>query len=157
VVRSAYAFVLDTTYCARAQEKSLGEVKSKSKSEFKYIYGIKSNPIQPNPTPIKNVKAMRPSVARPIQSRSPHALNIAFVFMSMSFFILVIFPPSGTNPSSPIIKKPTRPLRLTLVILLQAANDRQDGSILHRSASTAERLRDARPNPTAKRKRRAGP
>jgi hypothetical protein len=55
---------------------------------------------------------------------------------------------------SPIIKEPTRPLRLSLFVLLQAANNREDRSILNWPASAPQRLRNARPDAAAECKRR---
>jgi hypothetical protein len=54
----------------------------------------------------------------------------------------------------PLIKKPTRPLRLTrfpiTVLLLQITNDRQHRAILNRPTPSPERLRDSGADTAAK-------
>jgi hypothetical protein len=65
---------------------------------------------------------------------------------------------NSTLFNSPLVEEPARPLALGLaltVLLLQIANDRQRRSIAVCRASATQRLGDARPHASAKRKRRA--
>jgi hypothetical protein len=130
------------------EEKS---AKVKSKSGFKYIYGIKAK------NPSKRQSKTRPSVRACPNQHSIHVHPLIYPSHPSPSNLLStpIFSQSSSSSYflSPIIKKPTRPLRLALVIL-QAANNREHRSILHGSTSTTERLGNARPYATAKRERR---